>query len=307
MREKAQRLVASDRGLHDMAVAQGAHEKPMKSRRPSQISKPPRKKSPLRGPKTTIFDRGTLVVPYDASVSLHRRILVPELMDDPNLGAAAHDRALKGLARLNRLASADLILWRRLRPHLEALPDGRSINILDVATGSGDLPIRLARRARRAFPNREIAWMGCDISDHALDVTRHRAAASGVPFQTHRVDINTDPLPPADFVICSLFLHHLETPMVDRLLRNMADASRRAMLVSDLQRSRLGLLLAWTSARIFSRSPIVHFDAPASVRAAFTIEEFEQAARRAGLETARITPAIPERMLLEWTRPEISP
>ncbi|MHC4247390.1 MAG: hypothetical protein ACYSUU_11370, partial [Planctomycetota bacterium] len=93
-------------------------------------------------------------------MSLHRRILVPELMDDPNLGAAAHDRALKGLARLNRLASADLILWRRLRPHLETLPDGRSINILDVATGSGDLPIRLARRVRRAFPDREIAWMG---------------------------------------------------------------------------------------------------------------------------------------------------
>jgi hypothetical protein len=31
MREKAQRLVASARGSHDMAVAQAAHEKPMKS------------------------------------------------------------------------------------------------------------------------------------------------------------------------------------------------------------------------------------------------------------------------------------
>ena len=244
-------------------------------------------------------------VPYDAFVALHRRILVPELMDDPGLGAAEHDHALHGLARLNRIASADLILWRRLRPHLEALPDDRPVRILDVATGSGDLPLRLAMRTRRTFPDRRITWMGCDISEHALEAARRRAEAIGVPFETHRVDITTDPLPPADFVLCSLFLHHLETPMVIRLLRNMADATGRTMLVSDLQRSRIGLLLAWTSARIFSRSPVVHFDAPASVRAAFTIDELEASVRTAGLEQARVTPAMPERMLLEWTSPEV--
>ena len=160
-------------------------------------------------------------------------------------------------------------------------------------------------RARRTFPEREITWMGCDISDHALDAARRRAEATEVPFETHRVDITSDPLPPADFVLCSLFLHHLETPMVTRLLRNMADATRRTMLVSDLQRTRFGLLLAWTSARIFSRSPVVHFDAPASVRAAFTIDELEALMRTAGLEQATVTRAMPERMLLEWTTPEI--
>ncbi|MCP4741332.1 MAG: methyltransferase, partial [Actinomycetales bacterium] len=60
-------------------------------------------------------------------MSLQHRILVPELMDDPNLGSAEHDRALHGLARLNRLASADLILWRRLQPHLEALSGDRPV------------------------------------------------------------------------------------------------------------------------------------------------------------------------------------
>lgn len=237
-------------------------------------------------------------------MSLQRRILVPELMDDPNLDGAEHDRALRGLARLNRLASADLILWRRLRPHLEALPDDRSIRILDVATGSGDLPIRLAERARVAFPNLEITWMGCDISDHALEAARRRADASDVRFETHRVDITDDPLPRADFVICSLFLHHLETPTVVQLLRTMTDATARALLVSDLQRTKLGLLLAWTSSRLFSRSPIVHFDAPASVRAAFTTDELTEIVRTAGLEGACITRAMPERMLLEWHTPE---
>lgn len=301
MREKVPEVA---NGSHVSSVRLGLEQKPTKTGRPLRRTVSTRKKSPLRCPKTPIFDRATRLGPYDACVSLDRRNLVPELMDDPNLVAADHDHALQGLARLNRLASADLIIWNRLHPHLEALPDGRAIRVLDVATGSGDLPIRLAKRAQRAFPRREIIWMGCDISDHALDVARHRAAASDVSFETHRVDITSDPLPSADFVICSLFLHHLETPMVGRLIRRMADATTRTMLVSDLQRTRLGLLLAWTSSRLFSRSPIVHFDAPASVRAAFTIDELEEVVRTVGLEDARVTRAMPERMLLEWTPPE---
>jgi 2-polyprenyl-3-methyl-5-hydroxy-6-metoxy-1,4-benzoquinol methylase len=264
----------------------------------------PQNKTPLRRLKTTIFDRVTRLVPYDASVSLDRRILVPELMDDPNLDSSAHDHALNGLARLNRLASADLILWRRLLPNLESVPGDRPVRVLDVATGSGDLPIRLAMRARRILPDREITWMGCDISDHALDAAQRRADANDVRFETHRVDITADPLPSADFVICSLFLHHLETPTVGHLLRSMAEATTRTLLVSDLQRTRLGLVLAWASARIFSRSPVVHFDAPASVRAAFTIDELEAVVRTAGLEQATVTRAMPERMLMEWTSSE---
>mgnify|MGYP001975585112 CR=1 FL=1 len=206
---------------------------------------------------------------------------------------------------MNRIASADQILWHRLRPHLEKTPTDRPVRILDVATGSGDLPIRLAIRARRAFPGRRIDWMGCDISGHALEGASRRGERCDVPFQTHRLDITRDPLPAADFLICSLFLHHLEIPAVTRLIRNMAEAASRAILVSDLRRTRSGLLLAWLSARLFSRSPIVHFDAPTSVRAAFTIEELEAVAQDAGLEDARVTPAIPERMLLEWMPPEM--
>ena len=53
----------------------------------------------------------------------------------------------------------------------------------------------------------------------------------------------------------------------------LKDGSGRAVGVADLDRTRRGLALAWLGSRVLSRSHIVHFDAIASVRAAFSPRE----------------------------------
>lgn len=234
-------------------------------------------------------------------MSLSERILVPELMDAPDLPEHEHDLALRGLARLNRISRADLMLWRFLAPRLASVPKGGVLRILDVATGSGDLPIRLSQRARRRFPNTKIQWAVCDVSDHALETATRRAHAINLRLKAHRLDATTDPLPENDVTICSLFLHHLEPSQVIGLLGRMAAAATTGIAISDLRRTRTGLLLANIAARCLSRSPIVHFDAPASVRAAFTDSELAALASRAGLETSRIARVFPERMILDWS------
>ena len=60
-------------------------------------------------------------------------------------------------------------------------------------------------------------------------------------------------------------------------------------IVGDLERSRLGLALAWAGTRVLSRSPVVHVDALRSVRAAFTLPEARALAEAAGLPHARVT------------------
>ena len=85
-------------------------------------------------------------MPFAAWLKERRR--EPELMDQPGLDSAHHFRALRGLGRINLLSNSAGILWpplvdlaRRLSP--------QPVRVLDVATGGGDLPIRLWRRARR--------------------------------------------------------------------------------------------------------------------------------------------------------------
>jgi SAM-dependent methyltransferase len=229
---------------------------------------------------------------------LRDRQRVPEIMDDPGLDPAAHRQALKGLARINRVTDSAGLLWGPIERETLSRP----VRILDVATGAGDVPVALWRTAQRAGVALEVA--GCDISSTAVVAARKRAAdaGAGVEFFTH--DVLRDPLPDGfDVVTCSLFLHHLDEPVAVNLLREMGRAAGQLVLVNDLARGSVNYLLVRLACRLLSRSPVVRFDGPASVRAAFTPAEMKDLAAQAGLGGAVVTPKFPCRMLLVWRKP----
>ena len=231
---------------------------------------------------------------------LESRQLVPERMDDPALPPHEHDRALADLARLNSLARSAAILWPAVRAELQrAAAAGRVARVLDVATGSGDIPATLGRWARREGLNAH--WIGVDASAHALARAAARAAKEAMPIELHQADATRDLPVRADVVISSLFLHHLSQMSAIDALRTMSGAAVSALVVSDLRRSAPGLALAWTASRMISRSPVVHFDAVVSVRGAFTEQELSGLASAAGLHGASVRRAWPQRMVLQWS------
>jgi SAM-dependent methyltransferase len=224
----------------------------------------------------------------------------PELMDQPGLAPEAHERALLGLGRINRVSRSAAILWPSLAELIER-KHGGPIRVLDMASGGGDVPIALARRAARAGLDLRID--GCDISPVAVAFAARRAGDAGVPVRFFQLGVLEEPIPDEyDAVMCSLFLHHLGDDEAVGLLARMADAAGDLILVNDLLRSRIGYRLAWAGCRLLSRSPIVHHDGPASVNAAFSLAEAEGLARRAGLLGVRLTRHWPFRFLLSWSR-----
>jgi len=223
----------------------------------------------------------------------------PELMDDPALPPAEHRRALAGLARINRWTGAAKLLW----PPLERLAVGlsRPLRVLDVATGSGDIPLALARYAARAGVRMDIA--GCDIRPVAVAEAGRKAKGTPAPhFFVH--DVLRDPLPTGfDAVVCSLFIHHLDDPDAIRVLERMKAATDTLVLVNDLARGRFNYVAVAFAARVLSRSRVVHADGPLSVRAAFTVAEMKRLAAQAGLTGATVTGKFPCRQLLTWEKP----
>src|SRR5262245_46025933 len=186
---------------------------------------------------------------------LRRRCVTPEVMDRPDLDAAEHARALRGLSRINTVSGSAGILWPSLRDLARATgTDG--IRVLDIATGAGDVPLRLWRKARHSGVRMRIS--GCDRSPVAVETARPGAADSGADVEFFPLDLFAEPLPiDYDAITCSLFLHHLpETQAVD-LLRRLAAAARRLVLISDLARGLPGYTLAWLGARVLTRSPVV--------------------------------------------------
>jgi SAM-dependent methyltransferase len=231
---------------------------------------------------------------------LSQRHCVPEIMDQPGLDPRRHAHALRGLARINFWSGSARILWpalsglaRRLHP--------RRPRVLDLASGGGDIPLRLWRRAHRAGLELEVE--GCDVSPVALEYARDRAERAGAPVRFFSLDLLRDPIPPGyDAVTCSLFLHHLDEDQARDLLRGMAGAARQLVLVNDLVRCWAGLALAHLATRLLTTSSVVHTDGPRSVARAFKRAEVRALAEQAGLGGAVVRRCWPFRYLLSWSR-----
>ena len=210
-------------------------------------------------------------------------------MDDPGLPGREHEEALRGLARINWFSRTANAFW----PPLRALAERHGpLRVLDLACGGGTLASGLARRAsKHGVP---LSMYGCDISPRAIDVAR---ANQGVEF--FEADLFGDAFPKGyDVYINSLFLHHLSEERASLLLRRMA--SGRAFILEDLRRTRLGYLLARWGVRLLTRSPVVHYDAPVSVKNAFTLPEVQTLLADADLPHARVEPCWPQRFRIEW-------
>jgi 2-polyprenyl-3-methyl-5-hydroxy-6-metoxy-1,4-benzoquinol methylase len=221
-------------------------------------------------------------------------------MDEPGLDTSRHAHALRGLSRLNWISDSAGVLWPPLAELAQTTRE--PLRVLDIATGGGDVPIRLAEKARRA--KLPIHFEGCDLNPNAIEYARKKATEKQADVRFHTLDALTQELPAGyDVVMTSLFLHHLEEAPAIELLRRMGQVAGRMVLVNDLVRNYASYLLVYLGCRLVTRSEVVHVDGPLSVRAAFTSAEAREMAAKAGLEGTVVKRRIPCRWLLTWRRP----
>src|SRR5579862_347822 len=172
-----------------------------------------------------------------------------ELLDAPVTDQGVLARNLRDIRRINLLLG-----WTSLALHTVArtLEDHhlQTFSLLDVATGSADIPKAIAQRAqRRQLQARIIAT---DISEQILDAARINCAS--LP-EIHLEQQNALALSYADqsfdLVLCSLAFHHFSPEDAPTLLRELARVARHAVIVSDLQRSLPAYLGAWLLTHTF--------------------------------------------------------
>lgn len=217
-------------------------------------------------------------------------------MDAPDVDPAEHRRALDGLRRINRLSRAASIMSRPILRHFRERGQTK-IRMLDVASGGGDVPLKIAQRLRSRGIEVELTFF--DQSAVGLTDALQQAKMLGISACAETGDaLNALPSAAYDLTTCSLFLHHLTREQCIAALAQMRAATNGLIVVSDLVRNWPGLLGAYVGCHLLSRSPLVHNDGPASVRAAWTPEELHDLARHAGLDRATVRRCYPCRMLL---------
>ena len=228
---------------------------------------------------------------------LAHRPNLTELLDAPSPDPATLGRNLGDIRLINRALGWTAAVVRELSV-LTARHNWPAFTLLDVATGSADIPLAVLRWARRR--NLRVAALAGDLNAAVLAVAARQAArdpdlalvrfdALRAPFADRAVDV----------VTCSLTLHHFAPPDAVALLRELGRVARRALIVGDLERS----WPAYLGARLLVvalRNRMTHHDAPVSVLRAYTAEELRLLAAEAGLRGARVIRRFPFRLELVW-------
>ena len=137
---------------------------------------------------------------------------------------------------------------------------------------------------------------------HPQMVELARRACAGWPQITvERADVLSLPYADRSFdgATLAMTLHHLEGDDAVRSLRELVRVSRRAVVVSDLERSLLNWLGALAlGATVWRGNRLTRHDGPLSVRRSFTARELERLAHDAGFAGARVYRHVPFRVVL---------
>jgi 2-polyprenyl-3-methyl-5-hydroxy-6-metoxy-1,4-benzoquinol methylase len=224
-----------------------------------------------------------------------RTFTTPEWMDAAEVPPRQLDAALRYIRTVNRRLGYTRATVAEIRRALnQSASRGASAagpaTVLDVATGSGDVPQAVRDAAGGA------AWViGLDL--HASTLAHARAFTSGaiplvrgdavaLPFADNSFDV----------VTASMFLHHLPDALVVAALAEMGRVARERVVVADLIRNRRAL--AWITLFTLGRPKLIRHDARVSVRQSFTLVEIERLAVAAGLRDVKVQRKVAHRFIL---------
>jgi SAM-dependent methyltransferase len=200
-----------------------------------------------------------------------------ELMDRPQPVSAELERDLENIRQLNRwfgsYALISMFLSRWIKP-------GSRLRIVDLATGSGDIPRLIAEYGRKVGAEFQIDAV--DRQSATLEIAKRLCACyPEISFVEGDV-LEWQPTERYDIVFCTLALHHFSEDDAVQLLQRCRDLSPKFVLVSDLCRGWFGTIgVHLLTATMFSE-PMTKHDARLSIARAFSFSEMNQLARRAG-------------------------
>ena len=233
-------------------------------------------------------------------VDFRQRSTAPEYMDHATIDGDEVVTTLNELEYVNRLlgginASRDAL--NRMLP----AGDPQSLSLLDLGTGSADIPIALVRWARQRRIAIDITAV--DFNPVICEVARQRTAAfREITVWEADAFALTDTVT-FDVVHSSMFLHHFPQPQAAALLQRMYHLCRHGIIVNDLHRHPLAYYSIMWLGRLLSLSPMFQHDGPISVLRGFQRSDLETLGKMSGLADVEIAWRWPFRYVMSARKP----
>lgn len=204
-------------------------------------------------------------------------------MDDLECSGQVVEQTLRELDVINRWLGGNSVTLGALKSAIRrAANPNRPISIADLGCGSGELLRQVAVFGRREKIPLELT--GIDANPHILAYAqRHCAAYPEIRFE--RLNILSDEFSRRSFDIITgtLFFHHFDDETLSQLLGQLVRQARIGLLINDIHRHWLAYHSIRMLTRWFSRSSMVRFDAPLSVRRAFVYDDWKDILAKSGV------------------------
>ncbi len=202
---------------------------------------------------------------------------VLEMMDRPQPVSAELERDLERIRQLNRWFGSYRLVLGFIRRWIKP---GARLRIVDLATGSGDIPRLIINHSRAIGALVEIDAV--DRQSATVDIARELSA--GYP-EISYIDADILEWKPAaahDIALCTLTLHHFSNEDAVKVLRRCSEVATKFVLVSDLRRGFFLKAGVYILTAFVFREPMTRYDARLSAARAFSFKEFDKLARQAG-------------------------
>lgn len=213
-------------------------------------------------------------------MSLRRRAIHPEILDELPAADPRAVRSRRDLRRVNRVIGSCGILSRSLRHSLTSTAHHVPLRILELGAGDGSVTLCIAKRIATSWPAVELTL---------LDRQALIAGPTGTAFahlgwtlrplivdavEWARAPTQQQPAQRWDVILANLFLHHFEDGRLRELLSAVADRCN-AFIACEPRRS-LAALSGSLLLPALGVSADTRHDAVVSVRAGFRGNELSQ-------------------------------
>jgi 2-polyprenyl-3-methyl-5-hydroxy-6-metoxy-1,4-benzoquinol methylase len=202
---------------------------------------------------------------------------VLEMMDRDQPVSSELERDLERIRQLNRWFGSYRLVLGLIRNWIR--PSDK-LRIVDLATGSGDIPRLIVDYARKIRAGVEIDAV--DRQPATLEIAR-RLSANYPEISYREANIlEWNSVEAYDIALCTLALHHFSNEDAVRLLRRCREVSKSFALVSDLRRSFALIAGVYLLTALVFREPMTRYDARLSSIRSFSFSEMRDLALRAG-------------------------
>ena len=205
-----------------------------------------------------------------------------EIMDDFSIeGEVLHD-TLDKLAGINKWLGGNKVTLQGVKQLLRNHPKEKSVTIVDLGCGGGDILRDIAAFGRKNGFTPEL--IGIDANPNVLDYASQRCEDyPEISFLHHDIFSEEFNTLEYDIVITTLFLHHFSASEIEHTLALILNKVSLGIVINDLHRSTMAYYLFRLLCTVITNNQMVIQDGLTSVRRGFKRDDLVEISQTLGV------------------------